>query len=50
MKVNPPHITDEPIVARMRRIGIEVVRASTSPNSIRLYKRRSAARRRMRKR
>ena len=24
MKVNPPHITDEPIVARMKRIGIEV--------------------------
>ena len=23
MKVNPPHITDEPIVARMKRIGIE---------------------------
>ncbi len=23
MKVNPPHITDQPIVARMRRIGIE---------------------------
>ena len=27
MKVNPPHITDEPIVARMRRIGIEVGRS-----------------------
>ena len=24
MKVNPPHITDEPMVARMKRIGIEV--------------------------
>ena len=24
LKVNPPHITDEPIVARMKRIGIEV--------------------------
>ena len=24
MKANPPHITDQPIVARMRRIGIEV--------------------------
>jgi hypothetical protein len=24
LKVNPPHITDQPIVARMRRIGIEV--------------------------
>jgi hypothetical protein len=23
MKVNPPHITDQPIVARMRRVGIE---------------------------
>ena len=23
MKVNPPHITDEPIIARMKRIGIE---------------------------
>jgi hypothetical protein len=23
MKVNPPHITDQPIIARMRRIGIE---------------------------
>jgi hypothetical protein len=23
MKVNPPHITDQPVVARMRRIGIE---------------------------
>jgi hypothetical protein len=23
MKVNPPHITDEPIVAQMKRIGIE---------------------------
>src|SRR5262252_2426689 len=23
LKVNPPHITDEPIVARMKRIGIE---------------------------
>ena len=51
LKVNPPHITDEPIVARMKRIGIEVgSRASTSPSSIRLCKRRSPARRRMRKR
>ncbi|MFN4897039.1 MAG: DUF1254 domain-containing protein [Pseudomonadota bacterium] len=24
MTVNPPHITDQPIVARMRRIGIEI--------------------------
>jgi hypothetical protein len=24
MKVHPPHITDQPIVARMRRIGLEV--------------------------
>jgi hypothetical protein len=24
LKVNPPHITDEPMVARMKRIGIEV--------------------------
>jgi hypothetical protein len=24
LKVNPPHITDQPIVARMRRIGIEL--------------------------
>ena len=23
MKVNPPHITDQPIIARMRRVGIE---------------------------
>src|SRR5262249_41020200 len=23
IKVNPPHITDEPIIARMKRIGIE---------------------------
>ncbi len=23
MKVNPPHVTDQPIVARMRRIGLE---------------------------
>ena len=23
LKVNPPHITDEPIMARMKRIGIE---------------------------
>jgi hypothetical protein len=23
LKVNPPHVTDEPIIARMRRIGIE---------------------------
>jgi hypothetical protein len=23
LKVNPPHITDQPIVARMRQIGIE---------------------------
>src|SRR4029077_15036297 len=23
LKVNPPHITDEPILARMKRIGIE---------------------------
>ena len=23
LKVNPPHITDQPIIARMRRIGIE---------------------------
>jgi hypothetical protein len=27
MKVNPPHITDQPIVARMKRIGIEVGRS-----------------------
>jgi hypothetical protein len=24
MKVHPPHITDQPIVARMRRIGLEI--------------------------
>ena len=24
MKINPPHITDQPIVARMKRLGIEV--------------------------
>jgi hypothetical protein len=24
LKVNPPHITDQPIIARMKRIGIEV--------------------------
>jgi hypothetical protein len=24
MKVNPPHITDQPVIARMRRIGIEL--------------------------
>jgi hypothetical protein len=24
LKVNPPHVTDEPIVARMKKIGIEV--------------------------
>jgi hypothetical protein len=24
LKINPPHITDQPIVARMRRIGIEL--------------------------
>jgi hypothetical protein len=24
MKVNPPHVTDEPILARMKKIGIEV--------------------------
>ena len=23
LKVNPPHLTDEPIIARMKRIGIE---------------------------
>src|SRR5262249_57238696 len=23
LKVNPPHITDEPIIARMKRIGLE---------------------------
>ena len=23
LKLHPPHITDEPIIARMRRIGIE---------------------------
>ena len=23
LKVNPPHLTDEPIIAQMRRIGIE---------------------------
>ena len=23
LKVNPPHITDEPIIAQMKRIGIE---------------------------
>ena len=40
LKLHPPHITDEPIVARMRRIGIEVVGASTSANSIPLCKRR----------
>jgi hypothetical protein len=27
LKVNPPHSTDEPIVARMKRIGIEVGRS-----------------------
>ena len=23
MKLNPPHVTDQPIVARMQRIGLE---------------------------
>ena len=23
LKANPPHITDEPIIARMKRIGLE---------------------------
>src|SRR5262249_59488704 len=27
LKVNPPHLTDQPIVARMRRLGIEVGRS-----------------------
>ena len=27
LKVHPPHITDEPIIARMKRIGIEVGRS-----------------------
>ena len=49
MKVNPPHITDEPIVARMKRIGIEVGKSFDFASSIRRCKRRSPARRRMRK-
>ena len=49
LKVNPPHITDEPIVARMRRIGIEVGRSFDFGKLVRLYKRRSPARRRMRR-
>ena len=36
LKEHPPHITDEPIIARMKRIGIEAGRASIWPNSIRL--------------
>jgi hypothetical protein len=27
MKLHPPHITDEPLIARMRRIGIEPSRS-----------------------
>ena len=35
LKLHPPHITDEPIIAQMKRIGIEPARASTSTRPIR---------------
>jgi len=28
LKIHPPHITDQPIVAQMKRIGIEPARVS----------------------
>ena len=34
LKVNPPHITDQPIIARMRRIGIEPGSPLTSRSPI----------------
>ena len=34
MKLQPPHITDQPIIAVMKRIGIELAKASTSTRSI----------------
>ena len=34
LKLHPPHITDEPILARMKRIGIERGRRSISASSM----------------
>ena len=33
LKLHPPHITDGPIIAQMKRIGIERGKTSTSTNS-----------------
>jgi len=33
MKLHPPHITDEPLIARMRRIGIEPSRSFDTAKS-----------------
>ena len=46
LKLHPPHVTDEPIIAQMKKIGIEAARASTSASSIQPCKRRWRARRR----
>ena len=46
LKLHPPHITDEPILARMKSIGIEVGKSLTSASSIQPCKRPSRARRR----
>jgi hypothetical protein len=50
MKLQPPHITDQPIIARMRRIGIEpgasfdlgkAIRPCSRPSRARLGTRKS---------
>ena len=33
VKLHPPHLTDEPLIERMKRIGIERGKASTSTGS-----------------
>ena len=41
IKVNPPHITDQPMIAQLKKIGFEAGRALTSRRPIPLFKRHS---------
>ena len=34
LKLHPPHLTDQPIIAQIKRIGINPARASNSTTSI----------------
>ena len=47
LKLNPPHLTDEPIVAQLTKIGIEPEKASISTGSTPPSARRWKPRRKM---